>query len=146
MMHLQPSLGSSPTNVAPQTGDGSEPAHRLADRRVLVAEDEALIAMEIEAVLLDAGTEVVGPAGYLEYALELAEEDAVDVALLDVDLGGEDVFPLADRLAERGVPFAFHTGHAERADLARCYPEAPVCRKPTPMDELLKRLAGLLDA
>ena len=82
-----------------------------AGRRVLVAEDEFLIALEIGDALQQAGYEVVGPAATAEETLRLAREALLDAAVLDADLRGEPVFPAADALAARGVPFVFLTGY-----------------------------------
>jgi CheY-like chemotaxis protein len=79
--------------------------------RVLVVEDDSLICLLLEDMLLDLGCQVVGTAGDIKRAIELAQrEDNVDVAILDVNLGGRQVFPVADILAKRGVPFLFATG------------------------------------
>lgn len=115
----------------------------LVGLSVLLVEDEALIAMELEFALLDAGAVVIGPAGRLEEAHALLRANDVDAALLDVDLNGIDVFPVADALIERDVPFLFHTGHAERRDLAERYGNAPVCRKPTPTEQVVAVLGTL---
>jgi DNA-binding response OmpR family regulator len=85
----------------------------LAGRRVLLVEDEMLIAMVIEAALEDEGVEVVGPFGRLAQAIEAAEREQVDVALLDVNLAGQYVYPVADILEGRGIPFLFLTGYGE---------------------------------
>ncbi len=81
-----------------------------APLRVLVVEDSALIAMDLEAILAAAGHTVIGPATSVAEALPLAAGDHVDVALLDVDLDGELVTPVAETLRARGIPFAFSTG------------------------------------
>jgi DNA-binding NtrC family response regulator len=79
--------------------------------RVLVVEDDSLICLLLEDMLLDLGCQVVGSAGHIKGAIELAQrEDSVDVAILDVNLGGRQVFPVAEILAKRGVPFLFATG------------------------------------
>ena len=98
-------------------------------RRVLVVEDEALIAMEIESALLDAGFAVVGPAATLAAATALAAAEALWAAVLDVNLAGEPVFPVADALARRRVPFAFVTGYGPEVLPAR-FRDRPLLRKP----------------
>jgi DNA-binding response OmpR family regulator len=89
----------------------------LQGRRVLVVEDEALICMMLEDGLLEAGAEVVGPACSVKEALELIDQVAADgglsAAVLDINLDGETVFPVADRLAALGVPFIFATGYSK---------------------------------
>jgi DNA-binding LytR/AlgR family response regulator len=82
-----------------------------AGRRVLVAEDEFLLALEVEDTLRRAGYEVVGPAATAAEAERLAREQALDAAVLDVDLRDDVVFAAADALALRGVPFVFLTGY-----------------------------------
>lgn len=116
----------------------------LKGARVLLVEDEAMIAMELEFNLADEGAEVVGPYGTLARALEAARDDEVEVALLDVDLGGKDVFPAADLLHARGVPIVFHTGHADRVDLQGRYEGASVCSKPTPWSDMVTALVRRL--
>jgi CheY-like chemotaxis protein len=78
---------------------------------VLVVEDESMICLLLEDMLADLGCKVVGTACNFNRALELAEcQDSIDVAILDVNLGGEPVFPVADVLSGRGIPFLFATG------------------------------------
>ena len=83
--------------------------------RVLIVEDEALVSMLLEAMLEDLGCTVVGPAGRLAEAAALMKErmDEIDVALLDVNVAGEQVFPVAEALKAAGKPFAFSTGYGE---------------------------------
>jgi CheY-like chemotaxis protein len=83
--------------------------------RVLVVEDEALVSMLLEAMLEDLGCVVVGPAGRLAEAVKLMEADidGIHVALLDVNVAGEQVFPVAQALKAAGKPFAFSTGYGE---------------------------------
>ena len=78
---------------------------------VLVVEDETLICLLLEDMLLELGCKVVGTASNFKRAAELAEsEESIDVAILDVNLGGQLVFPVADILVRRGIPFLFATG------------------------------------
>ena len=86
-------------------------ARALAGRRILVVDDEPLVALLIEDLLEDAGAEVVGPASSVAGALGLIESKAPDGALLDVNLEGELVYPVARVLSQLGVPFAFVTGY-----------------------------------
>ncbi|HEX8584838.1 MAG TPA: response regulator [Allosphingosinicella sp.] len=79
--------------------------------RVLIVEDEMLVAMNIEDMLLDLGHEVAGLATRLAPALALAGESEIDAAVLDVNLAGEHSFPVADLLDKRGIPFLFATGY-----------------------------------
>ncbi len=85
----------------------------FAGRRVLVVEDESLVAMLLETILEDMGCEPVGPAATVEEGLTLAAGERIDAALLDVNVAGRQVFPIAEALRERGVPFVFSTGYGE---------------------------------
>jgi CheY-like chemotaxis protein len=105
----------------------------LQGRRVLVVEDEALISMLIEDRLIGAGAEVVGPACSVEEALGLIDRAAADgglsAAVLDINIDGEMVSPVADRLAALGVPFIFATGYAEGCNRG-LHATAPTLTKP----------------
>lgn len=103
------------------------------DKRVLVVEDEALAAMLVEEELADAGARVLGPASSVDEALQLIESAVLDgglsAAVLDFNLNGEVVMPVANRLAALGVPFLFATGYSKdcnRGDHAA----APLLQKP----------------
>lgn len=103
----------------------------LTGRRVLVVEDETLIAMDLCYTLDDEGATVVGPVASVEDALLLMDAgQAVDAAVLDISLGdGNDVFSLADLLSARGVPYIFSTGYDDTLIPSR-YRDVPMCRKP----------------
>lgn len=83
--------------------------------RVLVVDDEALIAMMLSDLIAEYGHETVGPAHSEGQALELLDTTRVDAAILDVTLGDQDSFNVADVLGRRGIPFAFATGHGVHA-------------------------------
>lgn len=85
----------------------------LAGRRILIVEDESLVAILLETILEDLECEPVGPAGTVDEGLELASNADIDGALLDVNVAGELVFPVAAKLTERGIPFVFSTGYGE---------------------------------
>ena len=85
----------------------------FAGRRVLVVEDEALVAMLLETILEDMGCMAVGPAATVDEGLRMAADEAIDAALLDVNVAGRQVFPVAQLLKDRGVPFVFSTGYGE---------------------------------
>jgi CheY-like chemotaxis protein len=86
----------------------------LSGRRVLVVEDESLVAMLLETILEDMGCTPVGPASNIDEGLALATDgDPLDAALLDVNVAGRQVFPVAQALKDRGVPFVFSTGYGE---------------------------------
>ncbi|MBE9605166.1 PAS domain-containing protein [Acetobacteraceae bacterium H6797] len=86
---------------------------RFTGCRVLIAEDEAPVALELENSLRDLGCEVVGPAATLEAASRLAAGEPVDIAVLDVNLGGQASFPVADLLLSKNVPVIFATGYSD---------------------------------
>jgi DNA-binding response OmpR family regulator len=117
----------------------------LAGKRVLVVEDEVLVAMMVEDVLADAGCIVVGPFARVAEALAAARSMAVDVALLDVNVAGEKVFPVAHVLEERGVPFLFVTGYGPGA-LPRDRPDWEACAKPFHPEFLAECLARKVKA
>lgn len=97
--------------------------------RLLVVEDEPLVAMMLEDVLGEAGYAVVGPIAQLDEALAAARAETVDLALLDVNLMGKHVYPVAAVLAERGIPFLFMTGYSD-ASLPADYAVRPSVSKP----------------
>ena len=87
----------------------------LTGRRILVVEDQFVIAMDLERVLRLAGGEVIGPVARLKPAMVLAQNEQFDFAVLDVNLFGEKVFPVADILELRAIPFLLTTGYGESA-------------------------------
>ena len=103
----------------------------MAERRlrVLVVEDEMLVAMNIEDMLLDLGHEMAGLASRREPAVSLARDGEFDLAMLDVNLAGQPSFPVADVLIGRGIPFLFATGYGLKG-IAEAYRDRPVLQKP----------------
>jgi DNA-binding response OmpR family regulator len=85
----------------------------MAGCRVLVVEDETIIAMDIEASLQALGCEVVGPTGKLETALQLANDQELDAAILDVTIRGGKIFPVAEQLVARDIPFVLASGYGD---------------------------------
>ncbi|WP_375403017.1 response regulator [uncultured Sphingomonas sp.] len=101
----------------------------LAGRRVLVVEDEMLVLMNIEMAFQDLGCSAIHAAASVAEALALLARHGFDAAIIDVNLGGEKSYPVADALARLDIPFAFSTGyndHGDRLDLG----DRPVLRKP----------------
>lgn len=86
----------------------------LSGRRVLIVEDESLVAMLLEAVLDDLGCTVIGPESNIDDGLRVVTGgEQLDAALLDVNVAGQEVFPVAEALKARGIPFVFSTGYGE---------------------------------
>lgn len=108
--------------------------------RILVAEDEVLICMLLETILSDAGYEVVA-AGSVEEALFLVDSEPVDAAILDINLKGKKVYPVAEKLVEVGKPFLFATGGG---DAISGFPEHPSVTKPFREGDLLAAMERLL--
>lgn len=119
---------------------------QLRGKRILIVEDEALVSMLVEEEFLDAGAEIIGPARCLDEALQLTEAAAADgglsAAVLDINLEGEAVWPVADRLAALGVPFVFSTGY-EAGAIENHHAEAPRFVKPFDLDTLLAMVQQL---
>ncbi len=110
---------------------------------ILVAEDEALIALDIEMVIEDFGGRVIGPYGTLEQVLDAVETGGFDIALLDIMLGRDEVFPAAERLRTAGIPFAFHSGHGVPTLNGGLYEHTPTLHKPCLPEKLASALVQL---
>jgi PAS domain S-box-containing protein len=123
--------------VAAQSG----PAN-LKGSRVLIVEDAVLLALELETGLSEAGAEVIGPAYELEEAMALLDRP-IDAAVLDANLNGRSVTPVAEALARRKVPFVFATGYGEAAGAPGGF-DAPVIRKPYDVTQVAAAVADLL--
>ena len=115
----------------------------LVHRRVLVVEDEYFIADDMVRVLQKLGADVVGPVQTAEKAMALLQDSPVDVAVLDINLRGRMVFPVAEALRNRGVPFVFATGYTEAA-IPSDYSDVPLWEKPFQPEELAKALPDLM--
>ncbi|MDE2061898.1 MAG: response regulator [Bradyrhizobium sp.] len=116
------------------------PAADLRGRRILVVEDEYMLAEDLRQVLENLAVEVVGPFATLAQALTLLRSgDTPDGAVLDVNLQGDTIFPVLDVLRERGVPFVLTTGYDGWA-LPEAYTNAPRCAKPLDMRRLSRML------
>lgn len=111
---------------------------------VLLVEDEAIVAINIEYVLRDLGYDVL-VASHLAEALDLLGRRHFDMAVLDVNLNGTPIYPVADRLREQGVPFLFATGYSS-SGLDPAYADIPRLPKPIEETQLKKLLARLTDA
>jgi CheY-like chemotaxis protein len=112
----------------------------VAGLKVLLVEDEALVAMLVEDALAALQCEVIGSASRLGNARALAERDGFDLAILDLNLGGEPIYPVAEVLARREIPFVFLTGYGA-AGVAEPFRDRPVLQKPFHLEELRELLA-----
>jgi len=129
--------------LMPDTPDNATetfmPPSSLDGRRILVVEDEAMIAMLLEVHLADFGCEVAGSANSVRAALQLIEDEpGADAAILDMNLAGEPVNPVARALSARRIPFLFLTGYGSQP--VEAYPDAPVLGKPLEVNQLRRAL------
>ncbi len=116
----------------------------LSGRRVLVVEDEVLVATTIECELSVAGAEVVGPAYTLDEALTYAEAEEIHLAVLDINLLGRKVWPVAAALHQRRIPYVFASANALGEDaVPEPFAGAPRFDKPLPIGAVLRTLAQL---
>ena len=118
--------------------------HDLKGLRVLLVEDQMIVALEIEDMLHQAGCEVVGPVGDLRSALTLAHDEALDAAVLDVNLDGDKIFPVAEELQERGIPFILATGYGEAALPEKWRDSLRLCKpfRGKELEQLISSIAG----
>jgi CheY-like chemotaxis protein len=112
----------------------------LRGLRILLVEDEAMVAMLVEGMLDELGCRLVEWAASVPAALEILETHDFDGALLDVNLNGTYVYPVAEALTSRGLPFVFVTGYGRSAEIAARFAEAPVLKKPFDCDHLARVL------
>ena len=115
----------------------------LRGLRILVVEDEFLVAMELETMVRELGGEVIGPLSSLEEAVAIARQETLDAAVLDVNVGGRLVTRVADALAARAIPFVFCTGY-DAASLPGRHAGAPILMKPCQAHELKNALLSSL--
>lgn len=118
-------------------------ARDLCGRRVLVVEDEFLVALDLESELEERGA-LVTCASTVRQAAGHARSGQFDVAIVDLNLHGEESYPVADLLRERDVPFMFHTGQGEKSALTSRYPGVVVCNKPCDGSAVVRNLKTLL--
>jgi CheY-like chemotaxis protein len=115
----------------------------LAGLRILVVEDEMIVSLLIEEMLIDYRCDIVGPYDSVPEAMEAAMTEAIDAALLDVNIGGSKVYPVANALAARRIPFLFLSGYGQSA-IPHDHPEWRVCSKPFREVELIEMLSEQL--
>jgi CheY-like chemotaxis protein len=121
-----------------------QPQSATPAKRILVVEDELMIRMLLEDMLGELGYTVAAEAARIEEALDAAKNADFDIAILDVDLNGQPISPVADALVARGMPFVFATGYGERG-LPEPYRDRPTLKKPFQMDGLKQMLQIALD-
>jgi DNA-binding response OmpR family regulator len=119
-------------------------AGALAGARVFIVEDDAIIAMDLEAILGEAGAEVAGPCRTVKDGLIAAAERDLSAALLDIQLGNETVGPVAQLLARRNIPFAFYTGQADTHPIRLNWPECKIISKPARPKAIVNALAEII--
>lgn len=112
-------------------------------RRILIVEDEPIVAIALQDMVEDLGYEVAGPAFRVAAALLLAEQGGFDAAILDVNMGDAESYCVAERLRAAGIPYLFATGYG-REGLAPGHEEAIVLRKPYRETEVAAALKALL--
>lgn len=117
----------------------------LNGRKILIVEDEYLIADDLSALLLAANAELIGPAASLPQAIRLAADtELIDAAVLDINLRGVDVFPLVDELRSRGIPVMFLTGYGQN-NIPADYLGIARCEKPMGSAYVVEQLRAMLD-
>ncbi|MDR3465987.1 MAG: response regulator [Xanthobacteraceae bacterium] len=121
---------------------GSGPADATPGLRILVVEDEGMVAMLIEDMLIELGHEVGAIASRLDEAVRLAGADAFDFAIIDVNLDGRTSYPVAETLENRRIPFAFATGYDAQGIDAR-FAAVPRLAKPFLSADMAKLLSGI---
>jgi|SRR5215217_4299843 len=113
-------------------------------KRILVVEDEPIVALSLQDMLEDLGYAVVGPAFRVAAGLDLAQSEAIDAAILDVNMAGEDSYEIGRTLRARNIPYLFATGYG-RQGLAPGYDDVAVLQKPyreAQVDALLRAMLG----
>jgi DNA-binding response OmpR family regulator len=118
--------------------------NELAGARILVAEDEILIALDIRSMLIDAGAEVIGPATTIESARTFAQNESLTAATLDIRLGRKTTETIAAILSDRGIPFIFYSGQPLPPDMGARWPQCPVISKPGDQRRIVATLVAIL--
>lgn len=112
---------------------------------VLVVEDEFIIALDLSETVRDLGYRVEGPFADKENAFIAIDREMPDCAILDVQTADGEVYPLADALADAGVPIIFHSGHVAPTEITERYPQAQACAKPCPPDRLINMIGCAIE-
>ena len=116
-------------------------SYKLDGLRILVVEDDPIIALDVVASLASAGATVLGPAYSVAQALAIIDRSPVDAAVLDYRLEAETAAPIAYRLVSLGIPFLFHT--SSRSNPALAHPGVPIVDKPTRPEQLVAAVSAL---
>ncbi len=126
-------------------GDDETSSESGSKKRILIVEDEVMVALDLSLQLEDEGYSCLGPASTVAAALGLLRDATPDFAVLDANLGGEMPAPIAEELARRGVPFVYVSGY--NGDyIDKNLPPAPLIGKPLPLRELLWRIREATNA
>lgn len=120
--------------------DGSDP---IVGRRILVVEDEVVLAMELETLLGEHGLEVIGPVHNVPDALRLIDTHEPEVACLDINLRGETSAPIAQRLKDLKIPFILLSGYGQRLEKDPAFLDVPLINKPHRTEDLIGRLNAI---
>jgi DNA-binding response OmpR family regulator len=118
----------------------------LKGSRVLVVEDDAVIALQMDHLLTEAGAAVVGPARTVEEALSLVRDEPLSAAVLDVRVRDQNIQPVADALCDRDIPFLFYSGQVKHHVPLHRWPKAFFIAKPTPSRELIEAVRQVLES
>jgi DNA-binding response OmpR family regulator len=117
----------------------------LTGARVLVAEDDCLISMDLESILTEAGAEIAGVCRTVKDAVVFAKRNGIAAAILDFRLGPETVEPVARQLSSRGIPFVIYTGQSEAEHLLRSeWPGCKILRKPARPRAIVDAVASVV--
>lgn len=114
-------------------------------QRILVAEDELIVAFDLCDTVAEAGFEVEGPHAGISSAMLAFQKDKPDLAILDITLDDGNVFPLARKLEEEDVPIIFHSGRHTREEVEAQFPKAITLLKPCPPAEMLRAVNDVLE-
>ncbi|ADM09333.1 hypothetical protein PB2503_06337 [Parvularcula bermudensis HTCC2503] len=136
-MTFEPKKSSIDRSMGPavgrraEGGGGVPTSNSAADYTVLIAEDEAVVAMDLDLLAQESGATTVIVAPTVAEAGIAVRANAIDFAILDISLTDGDIYEVADELRDRGVPMAFHSAHANPDELSSRYPSAHICGKPS---------------
>lgn len=133
-------MSAAPRDIVPEGGRTTRMTSQSSGLYLLVVEDEPLVAMMLQDVLGEAGYVVIGPVAQLDAAMEAVRQEPIHLALLDVNLMGKHVYPVAEVLAGRGIPFVFMTGYGD-GSLPAEFAGRPSVAKPYKVETLLDALA-----